>query len=152
MSPEYTAVMAKLPVAVKGLVVRVAAPFVTATGEPILTPFDWNCTVPVGTGDPAGALMLTEATIVCPISMLVGFTVTVPAEVMGGSIVMLNAPLTCCAAESATLTVKFVVPAAVGVPEIVPSGVSESPAGRLEAFARLHIYGGVPPLAISDAE
>ena len=50
------------------------------------------------------------------------------------------------------VTVKFVVPAADGVPEIAPvAGVRLSPAGS-EPVLTLHVTGGVPPLVCRDAE
>ena len=39
------------------------------------------------------------------------------------------------------------VPAAVGVPDIVPLWDSESPGGKVPD-AILHVYGGVPPAAV----
>src|SRR5262245_64875326 len=60
--------------------------------------------------------------------------------------VMLRALVTFCA-PAVTRTVKFAVPAAVGVPVIAPVlAVSVSPAGRV-ALASARVYGGVPPLA-----
>jgi hypothetical protein len=53
-------------------------------------------------------------------------------------------------ALSVTVTVKFAVPFAVGVPEITPPLDSESPAGKLPD-AIDHAYPGVPPLALSVA-
>ena len=90
------------------------------TGDPRFTPFDWNCTDPVGAGELGGAVIRTVATVVCPIAMLAGVSVIVPLEPMSDSIVMLNGPLATCEAESVTCSVKFVVPAVVGVPEITP--------------------------------
>jgi N-acetylglucosamine-6-phosphate deacetylase len=49
---------------------------------------------------------------------------------------------------SATCTVKFEVPAAVGVPEIAPVELaSVSPAGNVPAVT-LHVYGEMPPAAV----
>jgi hypothetical protein len=51
---------------------------------------------------------------------------------------------------SATCTVKFDVPCAVGVPEITPVvGEIERPAGSVPE-AMLHAYGVTPPVATSD--
>jgi len=48
---------------------------------------------------------------------------------------------------SATVAVKLTVPAAVGVPEMIPSdGTRLSPAGRLPEEID-HVYGAAPPLA-----
>ena len=45
---------------------------------------------------------------------------------------------------------KFAVPFAVGVPEIVPFAASVSPAGNgPDPEAKLHVYPGVPPVAVS---
>jgi hypothetical protein len=71
-----------------------------------------------------------------------------------GLIVMLNC---CCAVwgdglpESVATTVKVVVAAALGVPEIVPELLKLSPAGNEEPGARLQATGGVPPELASVA-
>jgi hypothetical protein len=55
-------------------------------------------------------------------------------------------------AESVTFTLNWKVPVAVGVPEMVALGDAEfsvRPAGRAEPVARLHVYGGTPPVAVS---
>jgi hypothetical protein len=49
---------------------------------------------------------------------------------------------------SETATVKFAVPAAVGVPEIVPAALRVSPAGS-EPVTTDHWYGLTPPDASS---
>ena len=55
-------------------------------------------------------------------------------------------------AESVTRTVKFVVPEAVGEPEITPVlASSESPADRLLPDARFQERDPVPPLAFKVA-
>src|SRR5262245_27202584 len=55
-------------------------------------------------------------------------------------------------APAVTWTVKLDVPAAVGVPEIRPEfGVRLRPAGN-DPFTIDHVYGGVPPVAVSVAE
>ena len=53
--------------------------------------------------------------------------------------------------ESVTLIVKLNVPAAVGVPEIVPVEDRVRPAGKAPALM-LQLYGTVPPLAASVVE
>jgi hypothetical protein len=50
---------------------------------------------------------------------------------------------------SLTETVNVAFPAAVGVPEITPALESASPAGKLPD-ATVHVYPGVPPLALSE--
>jgi len=53
---------------------------------------------------------------------------------------------------SVTVTVKFEVPVAVGLPEIRPEAAfSVSPAGRLPEVTD-HVYGVVPPLALTEFE
>jgi hypothetical protein len=52
------------------------------------------------------------------------------------------------ACESVTLTVKLEVPAVVGVPEITPPELKESPAGRLPELSD-QLYGVTPPVAVS---
>lgn len=57
-------------------------------------------------------------------------------------------------AESLTSKVNWKVPVAVGVPETVALGlplVKERPAGGVEEFPRVQVYGGVPPLAVTIA-
>ena len=125
--------------ALKAPVVSEAVPLARGTGDPRLTPFDWNCTDPVGAGELAGAVIRTVATVVCPIAILAGVSVMVPVEAMSGSIVMLNAPPVACEAESVTCSVKFVVPAVVGVPEITPCGESDSPVGNTDVPDKLHV-------------
>ena len=49
---------------------------------------------------------------------------------------------------SVTLTVNLDVPIAVAVPEMIPLGVRLRPSGR-EPLASDHVYGGVPPVAMS---
>ena len=52
-------------------------------------------------------------------------------------------------AESCTCKVKFDVPAAVGVPVIVPlAGFSVRPAGSEPVITVQLTYGGVPPAAV----
>ncbi len=54
--------------------------------------------------------------------------------------------------ESVTLTVKGKVPKDVGVPEMTPVEVLRvSPGGREPALID-HVYGFVPPVAVSVAE
>jgi hypothetical protein len=53
---------------------------------------------------------------------------------MGAGLITIDKALgAVLAAESVTLTVKLAVPAAVGVPEMVPVALSESPAGSVPA-------------------
>jgi len=49
-------------------------------------------------------------------------------------------------AESVTFMEKLKVPAAVGVPEILPA-VRDKPAGRVLPVASAQVYGAVPPVA-----
>jgi hypothetical protein len=63
---------------------------------------------------------------------------------------MLNGRLWVCAVgvlESVTVTVKFALPAAVGVPEIVPELLSVNPAGSAPAVS-VQVKGVMPPLAV----
>jgi hypothetical protein len=53
--------------------------------------------------------------------------------------------------ESVTFTVKVVVAAAVGVPEIVPEPLKERPAGNDEPEAKLQASVPAPPLACKVA-
>jgi len=53
--------------------------------------------------------------------------------------------------ESVTFTVKVVVAAAVGVPEMVPVPLKERPAGNEEPEARLQVSVPAPPLACKVA-
>jgi hypothetical protein len=54
--------------------------------------------------------------------------------------------------ESVTVNPMFPVTAAVGVPEIVPLAASSvRPAGKFPAVTA-HIYGGLPPVAVSTCE
>jgi hypothetical protein len=57
----------------------------------------------------------------------------------------------CAAEESVTFTVKSVVAAAVGVPEIVPEPLKERPAGNDEPEAKLQVSVPAPPLACKVA-
>jgi hypothetical protein len=52
---------------------------------------------------------------------------------------------------SVTFTVKLAVPAALGVPDIVPPAERLNPAGS-DPFATDHMYGVVPPMAPRDCE
>jgi hypothetical protein len=62
-----------------------------------------------------------------------------------------NAAVAAPDALSVTFTVKFAVPAAVGVPEIVPLALRFRPAGR-DPPASDQEYGGAPPVAVSGCE
>jgi hypothetical protein len=57
----------------------------------------------------------------------------------------------CAAEESVTFTVKSVVAAAVGVPEIVPVPLNERPVGNEEPKAKLQVSVPAPPPACSAA-
>src|SRR5437764_938706 len=65
-----------------------------------------------------------------------------------GEIVMLSALVAVALELSFTWTVKFDVPAAVGVPLIVPSAASDRPAGS-EPVVVDQVYPPDPPLAAS---
>ncbi len=52
---------------------------------------------------------------------------------------------------STTWTVKFAVPAVVGVPPMVPEALRVRPAGGAPAV-RVHVYPPVPPAAARDCE
>ena len=69
----------------------------------------------------------------------------------GGLIVRESAAVADADALSITLTVTFAVPAVVGVPDIVPPAARVSPAGS-DPLAIVHVYGGVPPVALSVCE
>ena len=67
-------------------------------------------------------------------------------------IVRLYAWLPVCDAESVAVTVKLLVAAVVGVPEIAPVlDESVRTAGRVPALTD-QLYGAVPPVAASAAE
>jgi len=68
----------------------------------------------------------------------------------GALIVIDNAALAETEALSVTFTVKFEDAAVVGVPEIVPPERLK-PAGS-DPLATDHVYGGVPPVALSVCE
>jgi hypothetical protein len=58
----------------------------------------------------------------------------------------------CCEPEASEIfTVKLVEPAAVGVPEIVPALLNESPAGSDEPLASAQVNVPAPPLACKVA-
>ena len=69
----------------------------------------------------------------------------------GTAILILNAFVAVVLAESFTCTVKFAVPAAVGVPEIVPAGASVRPSGSFPAVV-LQVFPPVPPVAVNICE
>jgi hypothetical protein len=56
-----------------------------------------------------------------------------------------------CDPPSVTRTVNVEFPAAGGVPVIAPFALSDSPAGKLPD-TMFHVYGAVPPPAVSVAE
>ncbi len=60
---------------------------------------------------------------------------------------MLNCAVALAPVASCTCAVKVDVPAAVGVPEMVPLAASTRPAGS-EPPVRLKVYGAVPPEAV----
>ena len=65
--------------------------------------------------------------------------------------VRVRALIAACAFESVTLTVNFLVPVPVGVPEMAPVfGASARPAGK-DPDAMAQVYGVVPPEAASVA-
>ncbi len=73
-------------------------------------------------------------------------TGTTPA----GLIVTLSCLVVVPADESITLTVMIVVPAIVGVPVMTPAVFRLNPAGNgLDPGFRLHVYPGMPPVAVS---
>ena len=69
---------------------------------------------------------------------------------VAGLIVIVSDAVAVCNALSVARTVKVLDPAAVGVPAMV-APVSVSPAGKVP-LARDHVYGAVPPEAVSDCE
>jgi len=81
--------------------------------------------------------------------------VVIVTGVTATAIVMLRDLVAVCAVgavESVTLTVKLLVPEAVGVPEIAPvDAFSVNPAGKAPALKDQE-YGVVPPVAVSVAE
>lgn len=69
-----------------------------------------------------------------------------------GAIVRLNGCVaetgpSCPPEASVTFTVKLMVPAAVGVPEMAPAVLRDSPAGSADPLARLQLSVPVPPVA-----
>jgi hypothetical protein len=52
---------------------------------------------------------------------------------------------------STTVTVTELVPTSVGVPAITPPELSRRPCGSAPPET-VHVYGAVPPIAISDVE
>ena len=69
----------------------------------------------------------------------------------GGLIVSDNAAVAETDALSVTFTVKLLVPAVSGVPEIVPPADRVNPVGSVPTDTD-HEYGGVPPQALSACE
>ena len=83
-----------------------------------------------------------------------------PIALLGREVVVIEGPDTIVIdsaldafplAASAALTEKPKVPVEVGVPEMTPSGLSESPGGSVPV-ASVHASGGVPPEAASVCE
>jgi hypothetical protein len=64
--------------------------------------------------------------------------------------VRVNGAVAVSPTESTTCTVKFAVPAAVGVPPMPPE-FSESPLGNVPALTD-QLYPPVPPLAVKNSE
>jgi hypothetical protein len=64
---------------------------------------------------------------------------------------MAKLPLAVALAASVTVTVKLKLPATVGVPEIAPLAFIDNPFGRLPDVTD-QLYGGVPPVALTDPE
>jgi hypothetical protein len=84
--------------------------------------------------------------------VVIGVVVVVVVVVAAAApIVTEYAMLEVCDAVSASRTVKLYVPTAVGVPEITPALLSESPAGRLPEETD-HVYEPDPPVAMRNAE
>ena len=79
--------------------------------------------------------------------------VVIDSVVVFDAIVTLNVCVAVSAGEleSVTCTVNDDVPAAVGVPEIAPALESVKPALSVPVVI-VHLYGVVPPVALSDAE
>lgn len=72
----------------------------------------------------------------------------VPPTVMTGQeMVMVNPALPGQELASVTLTVKELVPAVVGVPEMTPAELMVRPGGRVPELM-LKVYGAVPPLGV----
>jgi hypothetical protein len=69
----------------------------------------------------------------------------------GGAIVRLKDLADAPPAESETRAVNENVPEVLGVPEITPAGLIETPEGRLPDSLD-QVYGGVPPAPIKEAE
>ena len=63
-----------------------------------------------------------------------------------GAITMLKGMVALAPELSVTCTVKFDVPAAEGVPVMLPAALSDRPAGSEPALTA-QLYGNVPPLA-----
>ncbi len=70
---------------------------------------------------------------------------------VAGATVRLKILVATALPESFTCTVKLAVPAAAGIPEIVPPGASVSPAGSAPVLT-LHVYPPLPPVAASVCE
>lgn len=105
--------------------------------------------VPVVTLQPTGAVPPLDCNVALyPLLIATAGKVVVMIVNCGGAITMLNAFVAVNAGvlASATCTVKFAVPTAVGVPEITPP-LSASPAGKDPALI-LHVNGDIPPVAV----
>ena len=129
-------------------------------GVPEITPVDATRLNPAGN---VPALTLQVYGVVPPLACSV-VEYAVPAVPPGNDVVvtvggcaaattaMLNAFVPLLFAASVTCIVNDTVPAAVGVPEIMPVDATKlSPAGNVPALT-LQVYGVVPPLACSVVE
>ena len=95
-------------------------------------PLDWRVAVYAALTTPEGRVVVVMTSL--------GLMVMVNAcfAVWGGVL------------ESVAVTVKFVVPAAVGVPEMSPEPLRVNPPGRLPVVT-LQLMEPVPPVAASEA-
>jgi hypothetical protein len=83
--------------------------------------------------------------IFCPLK-----TASLPEEPQAALLIVLRLAVCGGVPESVAVTVKVQVPAVMGVPEIIPELLNESPAGRVP-LVTLQVMGGVPPVAWSVA-
>jgi hypothetical protein len=114
----------------------------------------FNVNVDAFTVPPFKALLKTALTVVVELTPVAPLAGVVPVTLSGGgvaAIVMLKLLLAAPAAESVACTVKLNAPLALGVPVMLPFVFRLRPPGSAPA-AMDHVYGGVPPLAVSVAE
>ena len=80
-------------------------------------------------------------------------SVTQTAAGGGGLIFSDNVRVAWATGDSASIavTVKLAAPAVVGVPDMTPAGESDSPAGSAPELTD-HVSGGIPAIALKDAE